>query len=327
MQLQIAKSEDVAKVNELLNDLRHFVQEMLEGAIDRTKPHWWGLYVEQSLYPKPRKQTEHGLHALDLPELLRVLTKKWPDLHVKLCMPRESRDTAFNLMQIRHHYSHLDGDQPSDLDVLVALHGIHAFAKEFSAPAATQNKAAREVEAAVRRLNTSAEAVGIPREVGEDFTVKELMENLRQVLKDIQQDKTPLARQVEVKCIDTQNAHPLTPALKGSSPKGISIQQRVYGANSWKAVYQRLLEDLVRVNQSLFEQLPQNTDFRGKGNARYFTVQGDHIHLRDASKPFTPTKVKAELEIGTLDFYDAGKRVQRLLKLFGVPVEEVLILL
>ena len=326
MHMQKAQPESVASVRALLDDLRPFVQNLLEKLIDRTNPNWWGLYVDQTFYPKPVHKSERELGALDLPSLLKILTKKWPDFHKALGMPWHHNGTIFTLIQIRNDYSHVDEELPTDLDVLVALHGIHAFAKEFLAPQAIRDMAAKEIEAAVARLNDKTKVPESPRADKDAFSVQELMENLRKVLKEIEQDHTPLAKEVEVKCIDTKNALPLTEALKGKTPKGISIQQRLYGANSWKEVYERLLEDLVKVNQPLFEQLPENPDFRGKGDARFFTVQGDRKRLRAPSKSFAPTKVKAELFIGTADFYDPKKRVPKLLKHFGIPAEDVLVL-
>lgn len=319
-----ATPEEIANVLQLLTLLRPFVQQLLEKAIDRSRPYWWDLYVAQALTPKIIPETSEGLGKLDLAKLLKVLTVKWDSFYTKLGVPSYCRQKANDLLRVRHKYSHVNAAVPTRTELLEDMYYIHSFAKEYAAPEDMQLQAATSMATVAARLLHKGSIDEPPAAKGVDKA--ELREILTLVLEELKAagkgvDEAPKHPEPEL-----GSTCPLTDALKGKVPKGISIQKRLCPAKTWKGVYEALLEDLVILNPSLFEKLPENPNFRGKGDSRYFTVQGDRIRLHVASKPFAPTKVKAELAIGTADFFDPKKRVLKLLKLFGIRTEDVVIL-
>ena len=95
-------------------------------------------------------------------------------------------------------------------------------------------------------------------------------------------------------------------------------------AKNWGDLYVQLLRQLSVVDPEKFEQLPDETQFRGRGGRPAFARKGSRIHLRDASPYLGCRKdVTADRRDGTRNgFYEPNGYPIRLIKHFGLEPEQ-----
>ena len=94
-------------------------------------------------------------------------------------------------------------------------------------------------------------------------------------------------------------------------------------AKTWGDLYEQLLRQLAKVDPEKFENLPDEIEFRGRGNRPAFARKGTHTRLRDASEYLGRNKnIKADRRDGTrTGFYEPTGYPIRLIKYFGLDPE------
>ena len=97
----------------------------------------------------------------------------------------------------------------------------------------------------------------------------------------------------------------------------------VGAAKNWGNLYVELLRHLAEVEPDKFERLPDEPEFRGRGNRPAFARKGSRTRLRDASRYLgRDNDITADRRDGTrTGFYDPNGYPIRLIKHFGLSPE------
>ena len=160
-------------MHDLIRIATREVAAFLSAHLPALGPEWWTTHVEGQLsYTQRQRVRERGLtklEQLDLAALLRIVDRNWFELAQTTNLPREGRDWARELQNVRNRWAHASTEQEAvedtyrDADTLArCLRMLGAGTDSIAAVETVKSAALREMAAAGGVRAASSEPAPAP---------------------------------------------------------------------------------------------------------------------------------------------------------------------